>query len=119
MQGLRDDLKEHVALQRPDSFLAAANTARLKNSLSKNSYSTIEATLTSLLPQLSTAAKHNLPTKSLDDQPVSRFSKRSSTAPKFKKISSAISNKEIIEHEMGDQYVTIVTNLGILLVDLP
>ena len=35
MQGLRDDLKEYVELQHPHSFLAAANAARLVDSLPK------------------------------------------------------------------------------------
>ena len=72
MQGLRDDLKEHVVLQRPDSFLAAANAARLKDSLRKHTSSATEASLSSLLSQLNTTANRNLQSKTPDDQPVSR-----------------------------------------------
>ena len=70
MQRLRDDLKEHVVLQRPNSFLAAANAARLKDSLRKQTTSSIEATLASLLSQLNTN-KSKSPSQSVNYQPVS------------------------------------------------
>jgi hypothetical protein len=48
VQGLRQDLKEHVILQLPDTYAAAVDAARLKNSLSRPS--------TSVLPNQSSRA---------------------------------------------------------------
>ena len=117
MQGLRDDLKEHVVLQRPNSFLAAANAARLKDSLRKQTTSSIGATLASLLSQLNTD-KSKSPSQPVNN--ISRFRGKSFVKSKMNSIDfkiSVTSSNATTKQEM-ERYVTIVISLGILLVDV-
>ena len=85
VQGLRQDLKEHVILQLPETYAAAVDAARLKNSLSR--------------PNLSASVEHTPRVSTLPHSPTSNQSSSASpsnptyvTREEFLNLQSRLNN---------------------------
>ena len=76
VQGLRQDVKEHVILQLPETYAAAVDAARLKNSFSRSPASILadqaSQALTTLDLGASQIARTPTPSSSSDSQYVTR-----------------------------------------------